>query len=183
MTCSPQLLLPHRLISHRSITNKSARRVLGIAHNDNMSPKELRLMYFEAAKRCHPDTTTSRAIKLSKEEVLAQFRDVTDAYEYLQGTNSNNASVALSDLGITETEEALYRNACRDWLGVAAEVVEESKKCSMFRDWLKGETDAAERWRVFFILNGGLAPMLRPPVALIEDHAIHLQSTTRRKRR
>jgi hypothetical protein len=180
-SCSPQLLLPHWLIWHRSITNKSARRVLGIHHNDHLSPKELRLTYFEAAKRCHPDT--SRAVKLSKEEVLAQFRDVTDAYEFLQDTHSDNTSASLSDLGITETEESQYRRACLEWLGVVAETVEESKKCSMFRDWLKGDTDAAERWRVFFILNGGMAPMLRPPVALIEDNAIHPPSTTRRKRR
>ena len=161
---------------HQYFTTDSARKILGIDHENCMSPKELRLVYLKAVKRCHPDTAT--ASHLSKAEVLSQFRNVFDAYEFLQGKISE-----LADLGITATEEANYRAACHNWLGLSADIVEESKRCPMFRNWLKGETDSAESWRMFFSLHGGLAPMLRAPVALIADHTIPQKSTTRRKRR
>lgn len=161
---------------HRYFTTDSARKILGIDHEHRLSPKDLRLVYLKAAKRCHPDTAS--ATHLSKAEVLSQFRNVFDAYEFLQGRVSE-----LTDLGITASEEANYRAACHSWLGLSADIVEESKRCPMFRDWLKGETDSAESWRMFFSLHGGLAPMIRSPVALIANHTIQQKSMTRRKRR
>jgi len=150
----------------RSLTNHAARRLLGIDHADErIAPKELRRLYLEAAKRCHPDTAVAGKHQRTKDEVVRDFCNLTEAYELLQG----NSRYYPDELDITNQEQINYRNACQHWLGIPAHIVEESKRCPMFRDWLKGETDSAERWRVFFCLHGGMAPMLPIPAALIED--------------
>lgn len=162
----------------RLLTSTSARKLLRIRHDEAITPKALRLAYFEAAKGCHPD---SDADCENKEHLVQQFLKVTDAYEFLQG----NAVVvgAAADLGITEQQERVYRQACQDWLGLDAEIVEESKKCPMFRQWLTGKEKAAQTWSNFFQIHGGLAPMLRPRAALLEDHSIKTNSSTRRRRK
>lgn len=147
----------------------AAKEVLGI-HGD-VTSKQLRLAYLQAAKECHPDL-----VKKNKNDAV-DFRKVTDAYELL-----STGVVPDADLGITVQEDASFRAACKEWLGVKAETVEESKRCPIFRQWLEGGTDSAFRWKVFFALHGGLAPMLRPPTALLEGQA-EPRGLTRRRRK
>lgn len=150
-----------------------------IHHNYNL--KELRMAYFQAAKQCHPDSQSSyhqrkveNASSLLTSDATAEerFIMVTDAYEYLRqqlsaiGTASkvvdddcDDSDDSLSD--IEEEEEEKYRKACLEYLGQPAEIVEESKRCPIFRQWLFGRTDAAFYWQSFFMLHGGLAPQLR----------------------
>lgn len=184
-----QGLLRHRLCSstgclqqRRLLTLTSARKLLrlSIHHDEAITPKALRLAYFEAAKSCHPD---SDADCENKEHLVQQFLKVTDAYEFLQGYTVGGAGGGAADLGITEQQERVYRQACQDWLGLDAEIVEESKKCPMFRQWLTGKDKAAQTWSDFFQIHGGLAPMLRPRAALLEDYSIKTNSSTRRKRK
>lgn len=149
-----------------------AKVLLGLDINADFTARQLRTAYLEAAKDCHPD--------LAKNKNGEAFKKVSEAYEFLQTGVSPDA-----DLGITIAEEALFRQSCEEWLGVRAEVVEESKRCPIFREWLEGKTDAAFRWKMFFALHGGLAPMLRPPAALLEDDGVANvnRGVTRRKRR
>ena len=143
--------------------------------------KELRTAYFQAAKQCHPDSQSSflnrkvASTLLTQSDATAEerFIMVTDAYEYLRqqisttiGTATTNVdndadNDSLSDI----VEEEKYRKACMDILGQPAEIVEESKRCPIFRQWLFGRTDAAFYWQSFFMLHGGLAPQLRSPTA------------------
>lgn len=149
---------------------ESARELLGLDANANVTARVLRQSYLKAAMRCHPD--------LQQNKDSDEFRKVTAAYEFLRsGVNPDQ------DLGITGQEDNEFRQACQDWLGLPGEVVEETKRCPMFRTWLDGKTDAAFRWRLFFALHGGLAPMLRPPSALLEDQSEAVPSLDRRKRK
>jgi hypothetical protein len=146
--------------------------------------KELRTSYFKAAKLCHPDSQSPRPTvdNLSAEPAIVaedtaedKFILVTNAYEYLRqqltivsSQNSNDDDV------LNETEEEQYRAACMSWLGQPAEIVEESKRCPLFRQWLFGRTDAAFYWQSFFMLHGGLAPQLRrttPTLQLSGSHS------------
>ena len=155
----------------RSLTTTSALQLLGLCPNSKVSAKNLRQAYLLTAKKCHPDLKQHDNIDLD-------FREVTEAYEFLQTGVS-----PIDDLGITLQEEESYRQACDDWLGVRAEVVEESKRCPVFRNWLEGKTDAAIYWNNFFALHGGLAPCLRPPSALIEKGGDAGVNTFERRRR
>lgn len=164
----------------------ASEQLLGLQHP--FTAKELRLAYFEAAKKCHPDSTmaTRRADTLT--DVAEQFRRVTDAYEFLLKTDSTQKSTTTqsNDEVISVDEEVEYRTACMEWLGQPAEIVEESKQCPAFRQWLCGRTDAAVYWQSFFMLHGGLAPMLRSTVKLLEcgvNPAAPLFPSQRRRRR
>ena len=124
---------------------------------------------------CHPDSNDNK--NEAVEDCTVRFLDITNAYELLQdrakvgtnglnrnsnGSDSENDSYDMEDdrFVIHESEEEKFRNACRDYLGLDADTVEESKRCPLFREWLKGKTDASFTWNNFFMLNGGLAPML-----------------------
>ena len=142
----------------------SAISLLKLSDNREFSSKDLRDAYFTASKLCHPDLNKTK----SQDELTDKFIQITEAYELLQRYNPKIKDISddnLDDIDlshiITKTEEQMYRDACRECLGLEAETVEESKKCALFRDWLKGKTDAAFTWSNFFMNHGGLAPMLR----------------------
>ncbi len=119
---------------------------------------------------CHPDTKKKNHQRNADDSTI-QFLELTEAYEILQQTinnrrkNNNTATTTTANNNedtfiIHKSEEEHFRAACREKLGLDAETVEESKKCPLFREWLKGKTDAAFHWNNFFMLHGGLAPML-----------------------
>jgi hypothetical protein len=168
---------------HLSVT--AAKKLLGIPSAQSaLSGRELRLAYFEAAKRCHPDSTSRQNNRSDDDDDFArQFHLVTEAYELLQ--QSEDSIIRGGDI-ITQSEEMEYRKACRIWLGIDAETVEESKQCPAFRQWLQGKTDAAFHWRLFFMKHGGLAKKLREPTALIGESQTRAadvpKSSTRRRR-
>ena len=65
---------------------------------------------------------------------------------------------------MTLKEEEEYRVSCDIWLKCSAELVEELKADAGFRMWLMGKTDAADHWKSFLYVNGGLLPRkLRSP--------------------
>jgi hypothetical protein len=174
--------------------------------------KELRAAYFQAAKQCHPDSQqsqssnaqqfTSSTVGTSDDTPEERFIVVTNAYEYLRqqlsvvrtkpsGHGSSNNKDEDDDEVLTDKEEEeRYRAACFEYLGQPAEIVEESKRCPLFRQWLFGRTDAAYYWQSFFMMHGGLAPQLRirPPTLQLEQNSnvdaatITLEQRPRRKR-
>jgi len=116
----------------------------------------LRKAYFRAAKRCHPDTNTQTTASRDAAQI---FLELTNAYEYLLPQTIPDADFGTTQQS-SQAEEDEYREACELWLNLPAEVVEESKKCPLFRQWLRGNTDSALKWNMFLCLNGGLAPRL-----------------------
>jgi len=124
--------------------------MLGFRHDCIPTVIQLREAYYEAAKKCHPDVVKNK----KKEDALADFRALKDAYEYLLNgghvTNENSGD----DISIEEEEE--YRRACMEMLGLKAEIVEECKQDPKFLQWLSGQTDAAQYWTIFFCHNDGL---------------------------
>jgi hypothetical protein len=146
--------------------------------------KELRASYFRAAKQCHPDAQSARPTlsNLPSEPAIVvedtaedKFIFVTNAYEYLRQQLTLLGTSSDDDI-LNETEEEKYRAACLSWLGQPAEIVEESKRCPLFRQWLFGRTDAAFYWQSFFMLHGGLAPQLRrtaPSLLLNSSHSVN----------
>jgi len=162
----------------------SALQILSLSQGFN--PKDLRDAYFNAAKKCHPDSHSS-AIQasnhilgkntnkiMSDEEkrikLSSMFLEITEAYELLRkypgGTihpSSKSSSTITQDMEyefISKTEEQHYREAVRESLGIDAEALEESKRCPMFREWLKGKSHMAYHFNLFLMRHGGLAPML-----------------------
>ncbi len=131
--------------------------------------KELRTAYFQAAKKCHPDSMpsagTAAAPLSSDASAEDRFIMVTNAYEYIRQQLISVGSTMKEDIDDDSTmdidEEEKYRKACFEYLGQPAEIVEESKRCPLFRQWLFGRTDAAYYWQSFFMVHGGLAPRLR----------------------
>jgi hypothetical protein len=102
-----------------------------------------------------------------------RFIRVTEAYEFLlnkitgqQAVASSNNVVDMTYEEITIQQEADFRVACENVLGLTAETVEESKRCPLFRAWLHGRSGSAKRWQSFLMQHGGLAPMLRPVTLL-----------------
>jgi hypothetical protein len=186
-------------------------QVLGMC-NEKQYPlqytlKELRTAYFLAAKACHPDSHSSRTVPIERpsqsttssiitEDGTAEERFilVTNAYEYLRqqllmlGARNHNNSHEDHDVFINELDEDRYRTACMEWLGQPAEIVEESKRCPNFRQWLFGRTDAAFYWQSFFMLHGGLAPQLRSttstqPLLLSDSNNENSSSTAQQQQR
>jgi len=156
----PLIILNQRLYSSSSFN--SAIDILKLSHNRDFSTIDLRDAYFRAAKLCHPDLNRTK----TNDELTDRFLKITEAYELLQRLNPKFADgeeeeeIDLSHI-VSKSEEQMYRDACRECLGLEAETVEESKRCPLFRNWLKGKTDAAFTWSNFFMSHGGLAPMLR----------------------
>lgn len=154
-----------KTISFSTTSQHTALELLNLAHNPQFSVKELRHAYFAAAKRCHPDSNDAKASKI---DTTDQFLQLTEAYELLQeerisfhnDDDDRKDDMRYSDI-VSKTEEQIFREACREHLGLDAETVEESKRCPLFREWLKGRTDASNVWNIFFMRYGGLAPMLR----------------------
>ena len=155
----------------------------------HFTARELRDAYFDAAKRCHPDTaslqtprssaaaaaahtrTRTRTIPVDEDAQKAQasnsFLEITEAYEALQEYSANGRkdngglSKQYNEMDfITKTEEQYYREAVKETLGIDADVLEESKKCPMFRIWLKGGSHTAFHYNIFLMRHGGLAQML-----------------------
>lgn len=154
----------------RNITTKSAKSMLGLHIDRKPTVKELRHAYFEKAKECHPDVASSAEL---------DFLEITEAYEYLL-QNKHHTS---QDYIVSLDEEETYRQACVDFLGIPAEIVEESKQNPMFRHWLGGNTDAAQHWRSFFAVHGGLALKLRPPAGFLEGGGSNQSNLERRPKR
>ena len=149
-------------------STSAALEVLNLTNKPNYTQLDLRDAYFHAAKRCHPDSTFQKqSDDVNVFDLTSKFMQLTDAYEYLQKQNDQPFDEDDHEIKISETEEEIYRENCREVLGLQAEVVEESKRCPLFRDWLRGNTDAALHWKIFFMLNGGLAPKLNPVSNLI----------------
>ena len=120
------------------------------------TPKELRHAYFRKARESHPDAVGPGDDDDSS-DAARQFIAFSDAYDALRAAAGEAEE-------ITQSEEDDFRAACQAELGLDAEIVEEAKKCYMFRIWAQKKTDTASFWRRFLYLNGGLAPRLRPRV-------------------
>ena len=164
-----------------------------------MTSKDLRLIYLEAAKKCHPDMAQQDTDEEDHDTRADKrdFKEVTEAYELLQRytvrssrrNTAGNANGQADDdayMGITERDEQDFRVVCENFLGVPAEAVEESKKSPIFRAWLEGHNAQAQLGRNFFALHGGLAPMLRPVAGELDsggDGNIITKKATRRKKK
>lgn len=116
---------------------------------------------------------------------IPDFIEITVAYEHLLQSKQSADSQSKNIHNIIDhDEETEYRTACLDILGIPAEIVEESKKNPMFRQWLMGKTDAAMYWKMFLSKYGGLAEKIRPRVQVGEGKKAAVRKVdTRRKRR
>jgi len=170
-----------RLINSSRSAIISAIKILNLSDTSHFNPRQLRDAYFAEAKLCHPDSSPRRkdsgeSAKVHKQNCASRFHKVNEAYDLLLKQKVTSTSVSSAeDNGydddlfydndishiISKSEEQWFREACRDTLGVDAETVEESKKCPVFLDWLKGRSMMARHWTFFFMQNGGLAPMLK----------------------
>jgi hypothetical protein len=146
--------------------------------------QRLRAAYFRAAKQCHPDLVKSETTTTASFDPTERFRLVTEAYELLQNMYQNTKSSSYDEFTsiVDEEDERRYRVACQDMLGQPAEIVEESKRCPMFRQWVMGKTDAAAYWRSFLMQHGGLAPRLNPKI-MLESSSAYQMDRRRRKLR
>lgn len=97
--------------------------------------------------------------------MVERFHRITQAYELLISINKksrNHDDYDDDDIdSLSMDDEMDYRMACQNILGLSAEIVEESKRSSTFRQWLLGKTDSAYLWRTFLSQYGGLVPKLR----------------------
>mmetsp|Transcript_2938 Transcript_2938/g.3446 ORF Transcript_2938/g.3446 Transcript_2938/m.3446 type:complete len:347 (-) Transcript_2938:176-1216(-) len=141
----------------------AARSILGLPKSDSLTYKQLRQSYFEVAKQCHPDSALSKK-KMDQDDNYdpsEQFLALTDAYELLKKIYTKNGTMLDNyddDFELSREEEITYRQDCYHSLGTSAELIEEMKRDGMFLEWLKGKTDAAYAWRMFFMMHGGLVP-------------------------
>jgi hypothetical protein len=176
----------HRRCFASRHNHATSERLLGLQRP--FTARELRTAYFEAAKKCHPDSSAASHRRkedgsLVTADAADQFLLVTEAYEFLQTSHTTKA-IDDDDEVISVDEEEEYRTACLEYLGQPAEIVEESKQCPAFRQWLSGRTDAAYYWQCFFTLHGGLAPKLRrDSIKLLGCTAASIPITVQRRRR
>eukprot|EP00588_Corethron_pennatum_P020094 CAMPEP_0194323320 /NCGR_PEP_ID=MMETSP0171-20130528/25176_1 /TAXON_ID=218684 /ORGANISM="Corethron pennatum, Strain L29A3" /LENGTH=155 /DNA_ID=CAMNT_0039081933 /DNA_START=72 /DNA_END=536 /DNA_ORIENTATION=+ len=142
-----RLSMPSSIAHYRGLSTSAAKEILGLRQSTTPSLKELRSAYFQAAKKCHPDTNSSCVENESMEfdEGLA-FRRISDAYEKLLSSDVGGSFQEEEEDIITEREEEDYRKACLSVLGINAEIVEESKQDAVFRNWLAGNTNCAKWW-------------------------------------
>lgn len=162
----------------------------------DFTARELRDAYFDAAKRCHPDTQKQSSTKAHSAAPINEdaqkaassnlFLEITEAYEALQefaasGRKVNSASSIIDEKDlIIKSEEQYYREAVKETLGIDADILEESKRCPMFRLWLKGGSHMAFHYNIFLMRHGGLARMLpEKQVGKISEGT----STRRRRKR
>jgi hypothetical protein len=177
----------------RLISTQEARRLLGLSSSSSSSRGpdtaltlvEVRVAYFAAAKRCHPDTQSQAAATATADD----FLQVTTAYKVLSQTLSpyadqNNNDGSPSCVMMSADQEADFRAACEQRLGVSAEIVEECKRSPLFLQWLAGRSDSAHTWRSFFTQHGGLAPQLPHVSGVLEAGVVATpRLKARRKRR
>lgn len=158
-------------ISRGIATLHEAKVVLGLGtsktESKNPSLQELRQSYFIAAKACHPDTNGGNV-----DDSHELFIRLTEAYEYIQKMIFQSNSCGADTAVVSVSEDAMFRRACQEELGLPAEKVEECKRNPGFRQWLRGNTDSAQLWRNFFMMHGGLAPRLRPVPALEANNGL-----------
>lgn len=142
----------------------------------DFTARELRDAYFDAAKRCHPDTQKQSSTKTHSAAPIDEdaqkaassnlFLEITESYEALQefaasGRKVDSASSIIDEKNlIIKSEEQDYREAVKETLGIDADILEESKRCPMFRLWLKGGSHMAFHYNIFLMRHGGLAQML-----------------------
>jgi len=143
---------------NRKIDDKqaAARSILGLPANKPYTYSELRRSYFEGAKLCHPDSS-DEGEKVKDLKPAARFLDLSNAYEFLLRNIRVKDGETEHD-EFNQDEETVYRESCYNVMGTSAELVEEIKRDGMFLQWLQGRTGAARSWRIFFMMNGGLAP-------------------------
>eukprot|EP00571_Detonula_confervacea_P010504 CAMPEP_0172304316 /NCGR_PEP_ID=MMETSP1058-20130122/5740_1 /TAXON_ID=83371 /ORGANISM="Detonula confervacea, Strain CCMP 353" /LENGTH=144 /DNA_ID=CAMNT_0013015493 /DNA_START=321 /DNA_END=755 /DNA_ORIENTATION=- len=106
--------------------------MLGFSEEEKFTIRELRHAYFEAAKRHHPDVVQQhQQTDNANSDGALDFRNITEAYEHLLSGDHNiqySKEEMQNIVSISEEEE--YRLACKEILGLPAEIVEESKKKS-----------------------------------------------------
>jgi hypothetical protein len=165
----------------RGISTTTAKELLGFPPNHRPTMRELRVAYFEAAKKTHPDVVVAVSGNNSHSGGI-DFIQVTRAYEKLLDSRDFENDDATWKISQNEQDE--YRKACQAFLGIPAEIVEESKKNPMFRHWLDGNTDGAQHWRSFFSVHGGLAQKLQTPSAYLESgqEGVNFKPRPRRRR-
>jgi hypothetical protein len=144
----------------RDISTSSAKALLRLNQAIKPTVKELRYAYFEMAKKCHPD------VKEGDSGDDLDFLKLTEAYEHLLHSKHTRDNEDANTISLEEEE--IYRQACLTVLGIPAEIVEESKQNQMFRKWLSGNTDAAQTWKGFLAVHGGLAQRLKPLSGYLE---------------
>jgi len=136
--------------------NKKVGGIVRSSDDEILTLKELRSAYFIAAKQCHPDVAKFRKESARKNkktieiDASSNFLRVTEAYEYLSAMIGSSQR-PTKDL-VSEKEEAQFRRNCDEWLGIPADVVEESKRCPLFRQWLQGRSDGAFHWNLFLMM-------------------------------
>jgi len=162
------------------VTTSQAKSILGFPPASTPTVTELREAYYKAAMECHPDVAAqppkqahanedNNQNKKNKKKtaVTMDFRDVTEAYDYLLQHGHVNTDAPELYETMSQDDEQDYRAACVHVLGLRAELVEESKQNPMFLRWLSGNTDGAQIWRNFLETQGGLAQRIKPPAAFL----------------
>ena len=173
----------HRPTLCRTIMTASlAFTALGLSDSGRrVSAKELKDAYFTKAKECHPDSN----LNTYPSDSTSRFVHLTNAYEFLRyRVASEELDIQdSSTVSSTISEDEDYRKACMTCLGLSAEMVEESKRCPLFRQWLRGRSDSAMYWNSFLMLHGGLAPRPQSRILWLSPCEASNNNDIRRRRR